>query len=99
MKFAFVKACPNLMTLGGCEKLQAAFGQIQRPHHSDLLSLLKGSGIREWEGPSLPGSFSWLGCLSPLSVSLLQGPFTHITYLTERDWMSSVPARRGRSEG
>lgn len=68
MKFAFVKACPDLMTTGGFAKLQAPFDQMQRPQHSDLLSLLKGSGIREWEGPLLapPGRV-----VSAPSVSLL----------------------------
>lgn len=34
MKFASVKACPNLTTLWGFEKLQAPSAQIQQPHLS-----------------------------------------------------------------
>lgn len=77
MKFAFVEACPDLMILGGFAKLQALFDQIQRPQHSDLLSLLKGSGIREWEGRCLAPSPGRVVSAPSLSLlALARSPHT-----------------------
>jgi len=47
-----VKAYPNLTTLGGSEKLQAApSDQNERPHLCEQLSFSRGSGLTEWGGP------------------------------------------------